>query len=161
MGELPERARRGVRLAQRPDRQCRVDGPAHEPVRDPAAAEHRFLEHGPRLPVRAAWPQPLRALHLQHGLQPQRPQPGFGDRLRRVLGQPSAGRKTVLTKIKNPTTSSGQLTIAINGKTVVGPATIPAGQTVNLRSPLPDGATDVSVRYTGAKTLVLLETSFQ
>ncbi len=71
------------------------------------------------------------------------------------------GRKTILTKVKNPTTSPGQLTIAINGKTATGSATIPAGQTVNLRSPLPAGATDVSVRYTGTKTLVLLETSFE
>jgi beta-galactosidase len=71
------------------------------------------------------------------------------------------GRKTVLTKVKNPATSPGQLTITINGNTATGPATIAPGQTVNLRSPLPGGATDFSVRYTGAKTLVLLETSFE
>jgi hypothetical protein len=71
------------------------------------------------------------------------------------------GRKAVLTKVKNPATSPGQISIAINGKDAAGPATIPAGQTVELRSLLPDGATDVSVRYTGTKTLVLLETAFE
>ena len=71
------------------------------------------------------------------------------------------GRKTVRTKVKNPTTSTSQLTIAVNGKAATAPATIPAGQTVELRSSLPGGATDVSVRYTGTKTLVLLETAFE
>jgi hypothetical protein len=71
------------------------------------------------------------------------------------------GRKTVLTKVKNPTTSPAQLTIAVNGKTATGQVTIPAGQTMELRSPLPADATDVSVRYTGTKTLVLLETAFE
>jgi hypothetical protein len=71
------------------------------------------------------------------------------------------GRKTVRTIVKNPTTSTSQLTIAVNGKAAATPATIPAGQTVELRSPLPGGAIDVSVRYTGTKTLVLLETRFE
>jgi hypothetical protein len=71
------------------------------------------------------------------------------------------GRKTVLTKVKNPTTSPAQLTIAVNGKAATDQVTIPAGQTMDLRSPLPAGATDVSVRFTGTKTLVLLETSFE
>jgi beta-galactosidase len=71
------------------------------------------------------------------------------------------GRKAVLTKVKNPTTSPGELTIAVNGKTATGQVTISAGQTMELRSPLPVGATDVSVRYTGTKTLVLLETTFE
>ena len=71
------------------------------------------------------------------------------------------GRKTVLTKVKNPTTSPGQITISVNAKAATVPTTIPAGQTVELRSPLPADATDVSVSYTGTKTLVLLETSFE
>ena len=70
-------------------------------------------------------------------------------------------RKIMLTKVRNPATSSGQLTIAINGNTATGPVTIPAGQTADLRSPLPAGATDLSVRYTGTKKLVLLETGFE
>jgi hypothetical protein len=72
-----------------------------------------------------------------------------------------AGRTTVVTKVKNPATGPGKLTITINGKTAVGPATIAPGQTVDLRSPLPAGATGVSVRFTGTKTLVLQETRFE
>ncbi len=71
------------------------------------------------------------------------------------------GRTAVLTKVKNPRTRAAELTIAVNGKTVTGPTTIAAGQTIELRSPLPADATDVSVRYTGNKTLVLLETAFE
>jgi hypothetical protein len=71
------------------------------------------------------------------------------------------GRQTVLTKVWNPATRPGQITIAVNGNTATGPVAIPAGQTLDLRSPLPAGATDISVRYTGAKTLVLLETRFE
>ena len=70
-----------------------------------------------------------------------------------------SGRKVALTKVKNPTTRPAQLAIAINGKAAASPTTIPAGQTMELRSPLPAGATDVSVSYTGTKTLVLLETT--
>ncbi len=71
------------------------------------------------------------------------------------------GRKTVLTKVKNPATKPAQLTVALNGQTATDPASIAAGQTAELRSPLPAGATNVSVRYTGTKTVVLLETSFE
>ena len=66
-----------------------------------------------------------------------------------------------MTKVENAATKPGQLSIAVNEKTGGDSATIPPGQTVELRSPLPAGATDVSVRYTGTKTLVLLETSFE
>ncbi len=71
------------------------------------------------------------------------------------------GRKTVLTKVRNPADRPGQLTITVNGKTATGPTAVAAGQTVELRSPLPAGATKVSVGYTGTKTLVLVETRFE
>ena len=58
------------------------------------------------------------------------------------------------------TTSPAQLTRAVNGKTAGSTAAIPAGRTVELRSPLPDGSTYVPVRYTGTRSLVLLETAF-
>jgi hypothetical protein len=59
------------------------------------------------------------------------------------------------------TTSPAQLTIAVNGETAGNSTAIPAGRTVELRSPLPDGSTCVSVHYTGTKSLVLLETAFE
>ena len=71
------------------------------------------------------------------------------------------GRKTVVTKVRNPAAAPGQLTVAINGKPAAGPTTIAPGQTVDLRAPLPPGATRVSVRFTGTKTLVLQETRFE
>lgn len=43
----------------------------------------------------------------------------------------------------------------------MNPTIIPAGEMLTLRSSLPAGATEVSVRYTGPKTLVLLETAFE
>jgi glycine betaine/choline ABC-type transport system substrate-binding protein len=51
--------------------------------------------------------------------------------------------------------------VAVNDKTVTDSASIGAAQTVELRSPLPAGQTDISIRYTGTKTLVLLETGFE
>ena len=71
------------------------------------------------------------------------------------------GRKTVVTKVRNPATEPGQLTVAINGKPAAGPTTIAPGQTIDLRAPLPAGTTGVSVRFTGTKTLVLQETRFE
>jgi beta-galactosidase len=72
------------------------------------------------------------------------------------------GRKTMVTKAKNPTDKPAQLSIALNGKTAgAGATTIPPGKTVELGLPLPAGVTDVSVQYTGTKKLVLLETSFE
>jgi hypothetical protein len=71
------------------------------------------------------------------------------------------GRKTLITKVKNPAKQAGQLTVALDDKRVTDSTAIGAGQTVELRSPLPAGVTDLSVRYTGTKTLVLLETTFE
>jgi hypothetical protein len=71
------------------------------------------------------------------------------------------GRTSVLTRVRNPSSTPGQLAIAINGITATGQVTIAAGQAMDLRSPLPAGVTDVSVRYTGTKTLVLAETRFE
>jgi beta-galactosidase len=71
------------------------------------------------------------------------------------------GRRSVLTKVRNPASAPGHLTVAVNGTNATGPVTVAAGKTVELRSPLPAGVTDVSVRYTGTKTLVLTETRFE
>ena len=67
----------------------------------------------------------------------------------------------MLTKVENPSANPGQLTIAVNGTVAAALATVAPGQTLELRAPLPAGTTDVSVRYTGTKTLVLLETRFE
>lgn len=71
------------------------------------------------------------------------------------------GKKVVVTKVKNPAKTAAELTVAINGKNSGGPTRIPPAAVVTVRTPLAPAATDVSVRYTGEKTLVLLETAFE
>jgi hypothetical protein len=71
-----------------------------------------------------------------------------------------SGRRTVVSKVRNPSKDAGELVVEVNGKK--GEATkIPAGQTVTIRSSIPGGATDIGVRYTGEKDLVIEETSFE
>ena len=43
------------------------------------------------------------------------------------------------------------------GKTV----DVPSNRTIVIRTPVPNGATDLGVRYTGGKELIILETSFR
>lgn len=71
------------------------------------------------------------------------------------------GRKTVLTKVKNPAASPAHLTVAVNGTSAGSSIAVAPGQTVDMRSPLPPDAGEVSVRYTGTKALILLETRFE
>ena len=60
----------------------------------------------------------------------------------------------------NPTTHATALRVDVNdaqGKTV----TIPIKATLTIDTLIPNGVTDVGVRYTGGKELVILETSFR
>jgi hypothetical protein len=71
-----------------------------------------------------------------------------------------SGRKAVVSKVRNPSHETVAIDIEVNGKK--GEATkIPAGKTVTIRSAIPGGATEIGVRYTGDKDLVIEETSFQ
>jgi hypothetical protein len=70
-----------------------------------------------------------------------------------------AGRTKVINKIENPTNEPAQLKIEVNGKSST--ATVPAGRTIDIESPVTGGATDVGVRFTGDKELVILETRFE
>jgi beta-galactosidase len=71
------------------------------------------------------------------------------------------GKHEAVTRVKNPFASAGELSIAVNGKTATGPTAIASSQTLELHSPLPPGTTEVTMRFTGTKTLVLLETRFE
>ncbi len=71
------------------------------------------------------------------------------------------GKKAVLTKVENPSEVDGEIEVVVNGQKVTEATTIAAGKTEVLRSELPDDVTEVSVRYTGHRTLVLLETRFE
>ena len=101
------------------------------------------------------WP-----LRLLHRLQPERPRPGLQGRLGRLLGQPPAGKKTVLTNVKNPASSPGRTDRCHQRPGRHRPGHHPRGPDPGTPLPLPAGATNVAVRYTGTKTLVLLETRF-
>jgi hypothetical protein len=71
-----------------------------------------------------------------------------------------AGRKFVVTTVENTDKGARALTVAVNGQGRASDA-IAAGKTVTVRTPIPAGATDLSVRYSGNKQLVILETSFE
>ena len=67
---------------------------------------------------------------------------------------------TMITKIKNPGTNSATLDIIVNDKSTSGAQSIATGETT-IRTPLPPSQSDISVRYTGTKALVILETAFE
>lgn len=71
-----------------------------------------------------------------------------------------AGRKVVVNKVQNVTKESLALTVSVNGGKEPA-ASVPAGQTITVRSRIPGGATDLTVNYAGDKRLVILETAFE
>ncbi len=71
------------------------------------------------------------------------------------------GCTTMVTIVRNGGTDPATLNIAINGSASGKPAPVAPGETITVRSPLPNGATEVSVTYAGEKTLVLEETAFE
>jgi hypothetical protein len=71
-----------------------------------------------------------------------------------------AGKSTVMTKVQNPTAKDVTLTVTTREGGAGNPTTVPAHQTIIIKTPLPPKATDVRVGYAGDKNLVILETSF-
>ena len=70
------------------------------------------------------------------------------------------GRAKVVTKVRNDTREAIMLQVNVNeGKPTKHD--IPPGQTITVSTPIPSKATDVSVRYTGNRELIILETAFQ
>ena len=68
-------------------------------------------------------------------------------------------RRNVITKVNNPTTKPAVLRVDVND--LKGePHEITPGQTIDITSPIPTGATDVGVRYTGGRELVIIQTTF-
>ena len=71
-----------------------------------------------------------------------------------------SGKRHVVTRVRNATTQPSSLRVDVNG--AQGKAVnVPVKKTLTIRTPIPGGATNVGVRYTGGKELVILETSFQ
>lgn len=71
------------------------------------------------------------------------------------------GKRFVVTTVKNPATNAGSLSVSVNEISPAPATTIAGGATVQVRTPLLEGLTNVCVRYAGEKTLVLLETAFE
>lgn len=72
-----------------------------------------------------------------------------------------AGKKSVVTVVKNPTQQTAHLDIEINDKRVMETASIPSGATLTVRTPLTASTIATSVRYIGEKKLIVLQTSFE
>ena len=70
-----------------------------------------------------------------------------------------AGRTKIVNKVENPTKEAAELKVEVNGRATS--ATIPPGKTIDVEAPIREGATDVGVRFTGDKELVILETRFE
>ena len=72
-----------------------------------------------------------------------------------------AGRRFVVTTVRNPASAAGTLTVSVNDHSPAPATVIAPGQSVVGRTPLPAGATNICIRYTGTRTLVLIETAFE
>jgi hypothetical protein len=71
-----------------------------------------------------------------------------------------SGRNKVVTKVRNDGKEVMKLRVNVNdGKPVEHD--VPAGETITITAPIPSKSTDVSVRYTGNRELIILETAFQ
>jgi hypothetical protein len=71
------------------------------------------------------------------------------------------GRTSMKTKVRNNGDAPATLNVEINGASG-SPTTVQPGETITVTTPLPEGVkNEVTVRYTGAKTLVLEETAFE
>ena len=71
------------------------------------------------------------------------------------------GRRMVMTKVENPTSEPATLTVEINGSASGTATQIAAGGSATIRSRIPSPATELSIRYTGHRQLVITETSFE
>ncbi|MGD8236962.1 MAG: glycosyl hydrolase family 2 [Armatimonadota bacterium] len=71
------------------------------------------------------------------------------------------GTTAVATTVENPTDEDAELSVEVNGKGPADAAVVPSGTTESLTTAIPAGATELSVRYTGDKGLVILETGFE
>lgn len=72
-----------------------------------------------------------------------------------------AGRRFVVTTVRNPASVDGTMAVSVNDHLPAPVTVIASGQSVVVRTPLPVGATNLCVRYTGPRTLVLMETAFE
>jgi hypothetical protein len=70
------------------------------------------------------------------------------------------GRKSMMTKVKNATTQPSTLQVDLND-TKGKPSDVLPGESITVETPISDKTTEIEVRYTGGKELIIEETSFQ
>lgn len=71
------------------------------------------------------------------------------------------GKSRMLTSIENPSAEVAEISVVINEGSSPEKILVPPRKTAEMSTSLPTGATNVCVRYTGSKELVLLQTSFE
>lgn len=72
-----------------------------------------------------------------------------------------AGRRAVITTVRNPGKGSATLTVSTGSENSNSTTTLSSGETKVIRTPLPVGTNQVCVRYAGTRGLVLEETAFE
>ncbi|MEO7299806.1 MAG: hypothetical protein ABI042_14660, partial [Verrucomicrobiota bacterium] len=73
-----------------------------------------------------------------------------------------AGKKFVITTVKNPSQKSATLKVFLSEQRTPGSTQVVApGRTVRVRTPLVNDGSAILIRYAGEKKLVLLETAFE
>jgi hypothetical protein len=109
--------------------------------------------------------------YVAHGRRPFGPFGYTSGGSERIAGDPEApgtggfrarlpaGRTRMRTTVRNPAAEPATLEIGLNGST--RRTRVPAGATIEVSTPLHDGATDVAVTYRGDRRLVLLRTEFR
>ena len=70
------------------------------------------------------------------------------------------GRTYVINRVENRQSKPLEFAVGVNGQPDDA-VTIPPRQTINVRTPIPERATDLTIRYRAAKQLVVLETAFE
>jgi len=77
-----------------------------------------------------------------------------------------SGKTVMRTSLENPATTPAEIKInlSIHGSAASSPSqplTIPGNSSKDISTPLPPGATNLKIQFTGSKSLVLLRTSFE
>jgi hypothetical protein len=122
--------------------------------------EHRLETPAERLSFLPRRHPPRGPYRYTFKLQPARRRSAQSERHRQFYATDSRGQDARRDARSNPTMQAATLRCDVNnaeGKTV----TIPIKATLMLDTPIPNGATEVGVRYSGGRELVILETSFR
>ncbi len=72
-----------------------------------------------------------------------------------------SGKRVLVTKVNNPGKSSASLKVQVNDSPSESATPVAPGQTLEIKTPMPAGTSSVFVTYSGARTLVLLESRFE